>query len=227
MAKWFWEKDLQTKNPSNGKWSSDGRQRLATYTVGFGIDHQLLQNAATVGGGQYYTANNRKSLEDALKAIIDNVNQRATSFGVSSISTLQTSSGLSTLVPRFIPGKTGEDWRGFLYRFKLGNELVNGCKATVPPATPDANDLNGDGDCSDIFYVDRDNDVLEEDPMTGLFLKAGTSQLAVPVWEAGDRLVATRTGQPEHLDGRRRQRGQPVRRPGHRWSRSPARTPRS
>ena len=144
-----------------------------------------------MGGGQYYTANNRKSLEDALKAIIDNVNQRATSFGVSSISTLQTSSGLSTLVPRFIPGKTGEEWRGFLYRFKLGNELTNECKPTVPPAPADPNDLNGDGDCSDIFYVDRDDDILEEDPMTGLFLKMGTSQLAVPVWEAGERLLAT------------------------------------
>lgn len=182
IAKWIWETDLQTKEPGNGKWSAKGKQRAATYTVGFGLDHPLLANTATVGGGQYYTANDRTSLENALKAIVDNVNQRATAFGVSSISTLQTSSGMSTIVPRFVPGKTGEAWRGYLNRFGLGNELANGCVASDPP---DAKDLNGDGDCKDVFYLDLDGDIVEEDPITGMFVKLGTTTPAKPLWEAG------------------------------------------
>lgn len=59
VAKWLAEHDLQVKNPGNGKWSADGRQKLITYTVGFGLDHPLLQNAAMVSGASYYTAQDR------------------------------------------------------------------------------------------------------------------------------------------------------------------------
>ena len=190
VAKWLYEHDLQTVNPTNGSWSADGRQRLSTYTVGFGLDHPLLTNTAAVSGGKYYVANNAKSLKDALDDVVSDVNQRATTFGVSTISTLQTSEGGATLVPRFIPDTAGEEWRGLLFRFRLENELVNGCLPTVPPAVPDDKDLNGDGDCKDVLYVDLDGDVVEEEPVSGLFYKRNSSVIARPVWEAGDRLKA-------------------------------------
>lgn len=182
VAKWFWEKDLQTKSPGNKKWDASGRQRMSTYAVGFGLDHPLLRNTAAVGGGEYYTANDKNTLETQLRAVISSVNQRATAFGVSSISTLQTSSGLSTLVPRFVPGKPGQQWTGFLYRFGLENEQVNGCVAGTPS---DPKDINSDGDCNDLFYMDRDEDIVIEEPVTGLFIKQGTTQEAKPLWEAG------------------------------------------
>ncbi len=189
VAKWLYENDLQTKNPANGSWSADGRQRLVTYTVGFGLDHPLLASTAAAGGGQYFTSNDAASLEAALLTIVNDVNKRATTFGVSAISTLQQASGITSLVPRFIPGKPGEQWKGLLLRFGILSEAFNGCKPTTPPATPDPNDLDGDGKCETLFYTDKDGSIVEEDAVTGQFLKKGTNVPARPFWEAGRELT--------------------------------------
>ncbi|MCI0673197.1 MAG: hypothetical protein L0Y64_22335, partial [Myxococcaceae bacterium] len=189
LAKWLNENDLQTKSPSNASWSAAGRQKLATYTIGFALEHPLLVSAAAVGGGRYATANNADSLESALVAVINDVNTRATTFGVSSISTLQTNSGINAVVPRFIPSTDGEAWKGFLYRFNVVNELINGCMPTDTSVAAHPLDLNGDHDCNDLLYTDRDDDVVEEDALTGLFLKRGSTRRAIPIWEAGRELT--------------------------------------
>ena len=183
VAKWFYEKDLQTK-PAGGL-PMDGTQRMVTYTVGFGVDHPLLKNTAAVAGGLYFTANDATALEAALLSVVSDVNKRSTTFGVSSISTLQTSSGINAVVPRFQPGRPGEDWRGFLWRFSAINETTNGCVQTTPPAVPDSNDIDGDGKCNKIFYTDSSGAPVEEDPVTGLFVRRSSGLPAVPVWEAG------------------------------------------
>lgn len=45
-------------------------QTVTTYTIGFNTNNALLQNTATNGGGQYYTADNASTLNEALNNII-------------------------------------------------------------------------------------------------------------------------------------------------------------
>jgi type IV pilus assembly protein PilY1 len=190
VTKWFSDHDLQTKNPNNGSWSADGRQKLIAYNVGFGLDHPLLKNAAQVTGGLYYTASDGASLKAALLDAIADINRRATAFGISSISTLQTTtSNASATVPRFIPDQPGQPWKGMLYRFNVVNEFVNGCKPTADTETADSKDIDGDHRCVSILYTDADDDLVEEDPTSGVFMKKGTGLLARPVWEAGRELT--------------------------------------
>ncbi|MBI3185177.1 MAG: hypothetical protein HYZ28_23825 [Myxococcales bacterium] len=184
VAKWFFEKDLDG-NTANGK------QRLLTYTVGFGIDHPLLAKTADVGGGAYFTANDRDSLAAALLDVIEDVARRATTFGTTALSTVQsTSAGTDAFVPRFQPGLSKDLWRGYLYRFDIESEFTNGCQTTTA-APRHAKDLDEDGLCETFFYKDADGAVVEEDPETGLFVKKGTTTPANPIWEAGDVLTNT------------------------------------
>lgn len=190
VTKWFYEKDLVPNEPPAGSgWTAEGQQRLNTYVVAIGIDHPVLRNASDVSGGQYFTTTNRQTLEEAVNRVVADVVTRATSFGVSSVSTLQTQAGLATVVPRFSPGKEGEQWKGYLYRFELASELVNGCTPSAPPAPPSSGDVNADGDCNDVFFLDRDGSIVEENSETGLFVKKGTTTPAKPVWEAGRELT--------------------------------------
>jgi type IV pilus assembly protein PilY1 len=199
VAKWFYSRDLQTRNPTSGSWSADGVQRLNTYVVAIGIDHPVLRHTAEVAGGTYFTSNDRQTLEQALNLVVSDVVKRSTSFGVSSVSTLQGSRGMATLVPRFTPQSEGEPWRGLLYRFALSSESANGCQPSAPPAPPSAGDLNGDRDCNDVFFTDRDGSIVEEKADTGLFVKQGTDTPARPLWEAGRELTyqSPTYGEPE------------------------------
>ncbi|MFQ5469236.1 MAG: pilus assembly protein [Gammaproteobacteria bacterium] len=48
-------------------------QNIITYTIGFHTNQQLLQDTATKGGGQYYTASDTSGLTDAFTSIITNI----------------------------------------------------------------------------------------------------------------------------------------------------------
>jgi type IV pilus assembly protein PilY1 len=58
-------------------------QNVTTYTIGFAIDHPLLSETATHGGGQYFTATNAAALSDSLSntftSIFDSVETSFTS----------------------------------------------------------------------------------------------------------------------------------------------------
>jgi len=189
VASWFYNRDLQTENPSNGSWSAAGKQVLQTYTIGFGIDIPLLQSAADNGDGEYQPASDATSLAEAIVAAIEDVKSRAMAFGSTSVASLQTSSEGSSLIPRFVPSAAGEPWRGYLYRFKLENESVNGCAPVAAGAPPHPKDLDRDRKCTTLAFVDRDGDMVQEDPTSGNFIKASTGARAVPIWEAGKMLT--------------------------------------
>jgi type IV pilus assembly protein PilY1 len=133
----------------------DGKQVLDVYTVGFAAGKNsdgsvALGNAAKVGGGKYVYAEAADDLKAGLLATFNDINTRATSFSVATVSTLQTTTGHSVIVPRFVPAQA-PDWQGHLSRYELYSEFVNGCT----PGT--ATDYDCDGSCTSVFLVDKND----------------------------------------------------------------------
>ncbi|MGZ3447480.1 MAG: pilus assembly protein PilY, partial [Myxococcaceae bacterium] len=105
VAKLLATQDLQRNSPDVvGDFDTSGRQSLTIHAIGFGVNANVLKNAARVGGGLYYTANDGTGLKQALQDIIANVNRRSTSFSAASVSGLQLGGASGTLVPRLRPG---------------------------------------------------------------------------------------------------------------------------
>jgi type IV pilus assembly protein PilY1 len=138
-----------------------GKQVLDVYTVGFATGGQadttrLLSNAATAGGGIFVGADNADSLRKGIFAIFTEVNSRSTSFSVATVSTLQTTTGHSVIVPRFDPDRTPH-WPGHLTRYEMFSEFVNAC-------TPGGvGDLDCDGACGSAFLQDKNGAFVGED----------------------------------------------------------------
>jgi type IV pilus assembly protein PilY1 len=191
VAKFLANQDLQQTSPATvGDFNSAGKQSMSVYTIGFGLDSNLLRNTAEVGGGAYYTANDAKTLKDAILEIIRTVQTRATSFSTTSVASLQVNRAGGTLVPRFKPAKSATaTWQGLLYRFSLAPEVLLGCVKNAA-GTTNAKDLNQDGDCDDIHLIDSNGDAVIEDDEGNFVLVDDPLQPAVPFWEAGKKLKA-------------------------------------
>jgi type IV pilus assembly protein PilY1 len=184
VAKLLANNDLQRNTPVVvGDFNTAGKQTVSTYTVGFGINSNLLRHTAEVGNGLYYTADNGAALKQALLDIISNVVTRATSFSSAAASSLNVRSASSTLIPRFKPARSKTSaWQGFLYRFNLAPEKLLNC---VPNGT---GDLNSDGDCDDTHLIDKNGKaVIENDEGDFVQLLSPTTP-GTPFWEAGAKL---------------------------------------
>nr|AYM52276.1 hypothetical protein [Stigmatella aurantiaca Sg a15] len=188
VAKLLFTKDLQNNTPKIvGDMNTNGTQSINVYTVGFGINSNLLKNTADVGGGLYYTAEDATALKAAILAILNNVQTRSTSFSAVASSSLQVRSAGATVIPRFKPARNkASPWQGFLYRFDLASEKVLGCTPGTTPPIP--GDLNNDGDCDDTHLIDKEGDsVVEDDQGEFVKLRAPTV-VGEPFWEAGSNL---------------------------------------
>jgi type IV pilus assembly protein PilY1 len=196
VAKLLATQDLQRNSPEVvGDLDTKGRQSLTIHAIGFGVNANILKNAARVGGGLYHQANDGVGLKKALENIIANVDRRATSFSSASVSGTQLSGAGGTLVPRLRPGRDrDEPWRGYLYRYKLASELLLGCAPDKAAASGgDAKDLNGDKDCEDVHLIDADGDAVVENELGDFVKLKDRLQPARPFWEAGQQLKATAT----------------------------------
>ncbi len=207
VAKMLYEQDLQRSSPAQvGDFNTAGKQSLSTYTVGFGVNSNLLKHTAEVGGGLYYTADDAASLKQALLDIINNVQTRATSFSSPAASALQVRSAGATLIPRFKPARAKtEPWQGFLYRFEMGAERLLGCDPKNPSA---GGDLNKDGDCDDTLLLDAAGDAIIEDDEGNFVKLLSPLTPAQPFWEAGEQAALAGphpVEDPPHLHHRRQQ----------------------
>jgi type IV pilus assembly protein PilY1 len=63
----------------------DGVQNVKTYTIGFTVNHPLLQETATNGGGQYYTSSNAATLADSLSSAFDSIFDSVTASFTSAV----------------------------------------------------------------------------------------------------------------------------------------------
>ncbi len=215
VAKLLYTQDLQITIPpvtSGSNFNSAGQQSLITYTIGFGVDHPILANAARYGGGEYYVANDADELRDRILAVVSQVETRATSFAAASVSSLQVNRTGGSLLPRFRPSRlNNKPWTGYLYRFELGAETItqyggafcDPAKAAtiLTGGAGDPNDLNMDGDCDDLNLIDIEDDAVVEDD-DGVFRKAlSPLEVAKPYWEASAVMKPT-TGMTQHWQTR-------------------------
>lgn len=182
-----------------------GKQNAIIHTVGFDIDAPILAAAAVRGGGVYYRASDANELRSALTNIVSDVNKRATSFSVASVTTVQTRGVTYAFVPRFRPSAQGL-WEGHMYRFKLFAEFTSGCSSSdmEAPVTGDKlkRNPNKNNSCNDVYLIDANNDFITEND-DGQYVLADTTaawtddgwparmplEPAVPVWNAAVELA--------------------------------------
>lgn len=114
IAKFAFDTDLRTGGTDAYGKSFDAedfpKQNLNTYTIGFSIDNQMLEDAASAGDGQYFTANNAAELQDKMRDAIADIQGRISSS--SSVATNSTRLDTDTLV--FQGRFNSEDWSGDL-----------------------------------------------------------------------------------------------------------------
>ncbi len=160
-----------------------GKQTLDVYTVGFATANnpdasRMLANAANAGGGLFVNADSAEALRAGVFKAFTEINERSTSFSVATVSTLQTTTGHSVIIPRFDPAREPH-WPGHLYRYELYSEFVN-------PCTPNGvGDLDCDGACGSVFLMDKDKKFIAEDG-NGHFVQTGS----LPSCEQTPRCVA-------------------------------------
>ncbi len=200
VAKFLHNRDLQAHSPTIvGDMNTAGLQTVNVYGIALSNESPILRNATEgVGGGLYIDADDADTLKQAITDVLSAVKTRATSFASASVASFQVNSTSGSVLARLEPSRGGgaQPWRGYLYRFELGPEVIAGCDpataATVlSGGSGDAKDFNKDGDCSDVYLFDMDpatgkvNDpVLEDDQ--GRFVKlADPATPATPFWEAG------------------------------------------
>lgn len=194
VASYFWEMpawNASTAPLKDLRPEYVGKQRVATYTIGFGTNsnaNMLLNSTAKAGGGVYYPATSSAAITSALSSIFDDIVSRNNSFASASVASVQTGSTSTPAVLARVLPRSGETWRGRLWRFNQFNEFVEN------------RDLNSDGDLADIFTVDSAADlpdggrgetatnIVIEDS-NGEFIRQATSAPAVPYWEANAALV--------------------------------------
>ncbi len=157
----------------------DGAQNMVVYTVSFGLGQnipQVLLDAASNGGGLFYSADTYQELVNALEQVLIDILKRTMSFTRATVETTQTSESNIGIVARFKPSDR-PIWYGYVYQFQTFSEILNKV------------DKNGDGDTDDILLIDADGDIVEVN-LDGDLVKAGTNTPANYFWEAGEQLLA-------------------------------------
>ena len=117
------------------------QQNVITYTVGFDIDFQLLQDTADAGGGEYFVANDSATLSTALTNIVAEILDTRATFSAPTVSvnSFNRTRNLNDLfVALFEP--SGElHWPGNLKRYRVDpdtDEIVDATgAAAVDPVT--------------------------------------------------------------------------------------------
>lgn len=143
VSAFMFDKDMRTSSdPVDGDGQSFDdpkfpRQNVTTYTIGFAINDVVLNAAAIVGGGEYYTAGDEDELALALKnAVSSIVASTSNAGGVATMSEV-TTAGNKIFQPVFNP----KGWYGELRCYTLDATQSNGigtacspnAKAVIPP----------------------------------------------------------------------------------------------
>jgi len=123
----------------------DDKQTVATYTVGFAIDHDLLKSTAVLGGAKYYKADNAAELTEIFNKIIAEILSINTTFSspAVSINAFNRATHRSDLYFTLFKPNVTPHWDGNLKRFKLEFD-VDGLPVIVDKDGADAiNNITG------------------------------------------------------------------------------------
>jgi len=114
LSKYMFENDLDGD-------SSNSTQDIVTHTVGFTTNQTLLENTASNGGGEYYTANSADELQSAFESIFTGINDAATTFtspGTGS-SAANDARSLDYVYNSFLKPANTPRWSGNLKKYRL------------------------------------------------------------------------------------------------------------
>jgi type IV pilus assembly protein PilY1 len=114
------------------------KQNMQTYTIGFAIDNDLLEDAADYGRGRYYTANDSSQLKNSLSQAINSITAQAGSGGAGASSS-------ATLTADTVYYKTLYDpasWTGTIEAYRL--DPVTGRPSTLLWSTDDTVTVTSD-----------------------------------------------------------------------------------
>jgi type IV pilus assembly protein PilY1 len=113
----------------NDQSSVEGTNTVATYTIGFNINNQFLNELASEGGGTFTEANSAADLIDTFNRILDDVQERTTSFATPALSV----NAFNKLFHRnevyfslFQPGRDVR-WEGNVKKYQLCSDTSTGC----------------------------------------------------------------------------------------------------
>ena len=132
-----WDGDSEVEEPSSGWYSYrylddiayymynndarsnlDDTQNVYTYTIGFTIQSQLLQDTATNGHGLYLTSDNASELAAALDSAIADIIEKSYSFTSPTVPSLMASGGDVLYQASFEPSNNAF-WKGHLYAYSI------------------------------------------------------------------------------------------------------------
>ena len=133
VAKYLYENDC---HPTLGDGTSFDKQNITTFTIGFQLNHQLLENTAANGGGEYYTASSYSELSEAFYQIMSSISEENAVFvaPVVPISRMnRTYAGDRIYLGFFKPQQSGR-WIGNIKRYAL-DDYGNLFDANNQPAT--------------------------------------------------------------------------------------------
>jgi len=145
VAKYLYENDC---HPTLGDGTSFDKQNITTFTIGFQLNHELLEDTASNGGGEYYTATNYSELSEAFYQIMSSISEENAVFvaPVVPISKMnRTYAGDRIYLGFFKPQQSGR-WIGNIKRYALddyGNLFdANNAPATTPDGMIKSNALS-------------------------------------------------------------------------------------
>ncbi|MEQ1831639.1 MAG: PilC/PilY family type IV pilus protein [Candidatus Eisenbacteria bacterium] len=93
----------------------DGIQNVSTFTIGFNIDHNLLQLTADNGGGEYFPINDGAGLSAALTSSFNTIAARVAAGAAVSVVSSEDRSNNRLFRARY----ESQTWRGYLESFAL------------------------------------------------------------------------------------------------------------
>lgn len=129
VAKYLYENDC---NPTLGDGTAFDKQNIVTYTIGFKTSHLLLQDTASNGGGEYFTADNISELAMAFDQILSAISEENAVFvaPVVPISRMNRTYAGDKIYLGFFKPQQGGRWIGNVKRYALDGE------GTIYDATP-------------------------------------------------------------------------------------------
>lgn len=138
LTGWLYKTDLDGN-------SSNGSQRVITYTIGFESDQQLLSDAAAKGGGRYYTAYDAAELQDSFQGAINEILSTDTTFTAPSVAvnSFNQSRSLDDVFIALFRPEVGPRWSGNLKKLRINSTgtLVDANNiAAIDPTTGEIKD---------------------------------------------------------------------------------------
>lgn len=107
-------------------------QYVTTHTIGFAINLPILEDAAAMGGGEYFLANDVQSLTIALLQIVNDITDQSLAFSAPAVSvnTFNRTRNLNDIYLTMFGVRSKVHWPGNLKKYSITNQNIT-----------DANDL--------------------------------------------------------------------------------------